>query len=273
MVFRAAPPRRPAGSPSGEDAAGPPPRGGLAGALAPASVRGARWSVGTSAALALIVVVAVVALVSAVRTAQASPGVPVPARAQQSTVPSLSEPSEPSGAGSAAPPVTTGTAASTLPAGAPGGSGDAVVVVHVVGAVAAPGVVTLAAGSRVADALTAVGGPGPDADLARVNLARVLLDGEQVVVPRPGEELPGPVPGAATGGPDGGGTAAPTGPLDLNTVTLDELDTLPGIGPVLAQRILDFRTEHGAFTSVGELQEVSGIGDAVMADLEPLVGV
>jgi competence protein ComEA len=139
--------------------------------------------------------------------------------------------------------------------------------------VVSPGVVQMPPGSRVAEAVEAAGGAGPDADLTRLNLARPLLDGEQVVVPRPGEPLPDvaapPPVGAA-----GAGAALPAGsPLDLNAATLAQLDTLPGIGPVLAQRILDFRAEQGRFTSVAELGEVSGIGDAVLADLEPHVRV
>lgn len=189
-----------------------------------------------------------VGVAAAVRTAEATPGVPVPAR------PAAIE-SSPTPGTTAAAPEEPGTP-----------SGD--VVVHVVGAVPAPGLVTLAAGSRVADALDAVGGADAEADLTRVNLARLLVDGEQVVVPRPGEPLPAAAPSAGADGADSTG-----GLLDLNAATLDQLDELPGIGPVLGQRILDWRTEHGAFTAVGELAEVSGIGDAVLADLEPLVTV
>jgi competence protein ComEA len=138
--------------------------------------------------------------------------------------------------------------------------------------------VHLQLGSRVEQALTAAGGARKDADLSQVNLARPLVDGEQVVVPRPGERAaqaggaPGTLPGAATGpsqSRSGSGTQA--GPVDVNTATLAELDTLPGVGPVLAQRILDWRAANGRFTSVDELSEVSGIGDAVLARLRPLV--
>jgi competence protein ComEA len=131
-------------------------------------------------------------------------------------------------------------------------------VVHVVGAVAAPGVVRLPFGARVVDALSAAGGAAPDADLARVNLARVLVDGEQIQVPRPGDPAPeAPTAGAAPG----------DGTLDLNTASLAQLDGLPGVGPVLAQRIVDRRP----FASVDELDEVSGIGQALLERLRPLV--
>lgn len=140
------------------------------------------------------------------------------------------------------------------------------VVVHVVGQVVAPGVVVLPAGSRVADAVDAAGGPTPDADLGAINLARVLVDGEQVVVPAPGEVTAG-AGAAASGGTDASGL------VDLNTADVAALDELPGIGPVLAERIVAWREEHGRFTAVEELTEVSGIGPAVYARLKDLVRV
>jgi competence protein ComEA len=126
----------------------------------------------------------------------------------------------------------------------------------------------------VEQAVTAAGGPRRDADLSQVNLARPLVDGEQVVVPRPGQPAaPAAVAAGSAVGP-GAGPAAPapgSSPVDVNTATLAELDTLPGVGPVLAQRILDWRAQNGRFTSVDELGEISGIGDAVLARLRPLV--
>jgi competence protein ComEA len=158
------------------------------------------------------------------------------------------------------------------------------VLVHVVGRVRHPGVVSLPAGARVQQAINAAGGARRDADLARVNLARPVMDGEQVVVPRPGEPagpIADPVGGAQAGSPrpgtsgassaSGRNGTAPGQPVDINTATFAELDTLPGVGPVLAQRILDWRAQNGRFTSVEELGEVSGIGDAVLARLRPLV--
>lgn len=148
------------------------------------------------------------------------------------------------------------------------GSGTGDIVVHVAGKVAAPGVLTLPSGSRVVDAIDAAGGAESGVDLAPLNLARVLTDGEQVLV---GVEAPPPPPG---GGSGGGGSAGGTGGLvDLNSATAADLDTLPGIGPTLAQRILDWRTENGRFSAVEELREVTGIGERTFADLEPLVTV
>lgn len=267
----------------------PSRRSVLADAVVPQALRGARWSVGASAVLALLVLVGVAGVAAAVRTVQASPGIPVPVRSDAAGTAPTPAPSA-TEAGQVPAPVSGASAAAAPAAGAPPGSlptgslpTGSLVVVHVVGAVAAPGLVTMPAGARVGDALAAAGGAGTDADLARVNLARLLVDGEQVVVPRPGEEVAAapaapagaaaPATAGATGAAAGGGGATATGPLDLNTATLEQLDALPGIGPVLAQRVLDFRTEHGSFTAVDELREVSGIGEAVMADLAPLVRV
>lgn len=138
------------------------------------------------------------------------------------------------------------------------------VVVSVVGRVARPGLVTLSAGARVADAIEAAGGLLPGTDPASVNLAAVVADGQQISVG---------VPGAATGPSAGGSAAAPGAPLDLNAATEGDLDALPGIGPVLAQRIVSFRQEHGRFASVEQLNDVPGIGPALYARLAPLVRV
>jgi competence protein ComEA len=139
-------------------------------------------------------------------------------------------------------------------------------VVSVVGQVAHPGLVTLAPGARVADALAAAGGLLPDADAAAVNAAAVLTDGQQIAVGVPGAAAPGPTRGSAA-------TGAATGPVDLNTATVADLDALPGVGPVLAQRIVDHRAQHGRFTSVDQLDDVPGIGPALFAQLAPLVRV
>jgi competence protein ComEA len=142
-------------------------------------------------------------------------------------------------------------------------------VVHVTGAVRHPGLVELPAGSRVDAALSAAGGATHKADLASVNLARRLVDGEQIVVLRKGQgTAPLGVPE-----PSADGSASPGQPVDLNTATLEQLDGLPGVGPVLAQRIIDWRTAHNRFSSVDELSEVSGIGEKTLADLRPLVHV
>ena len=137
------------------------------------------------------------------------------------------------------------------------------VVVHVVGAVRVPGLYELARGKRVADAVERAGGATGKADLALINLAAPVADGQQVVVPA---RAP---PGAAAG--EGGGGDAAAGPVHLNTATLDQLDELPGVGPVTAQKILDYREKHGAFSSLRELDAIPGIGPARLAQLSELV--
>ncbi|MER5203942.1 ComEA family DNA-binding protein [Streptomyces sp. NPDC002825] len=167
------------------------------------------------------------------------------------------------------PPPTAGSGTGPVPGSSSVPQAGAPVVVDIGGKVRRPGVLTLPAGSRVADALRAAGGAEPGADLTGINRARVLFDGEQVLVGVPGNPVGGPGPGAGGSGRAGGG--APGAPLSLNTATAEQLDGLPGVGPVLAQHIVDHRTEHGGFRSVGELREVNGIGERRFADLEPLV--
>jgi competence protein ComEA len=143
------------------------------------------------------------------------------------------------------------------------------VVVDVAGKVRRPGIVRLPVGSRVVDAVEAAGGPRRGVDLSSLNLARVLVDGEQVVV---GVPAPGGVAASAASTPDAAG--GPQGALvNINTATQAELETLPGIGPVTAQAILQWRTDNGAFSAVDELMEVSGIGEATLADMAPFVTV
>lgn len=135
------------------------------------------------------------------------------------------------------------------------------VVVHVAGAVHVPGLYRLKEGSRVADALARAGGATRKADLEAVNLAAPLVDGEQVLVPR------------STSGAPGGpvDSSQPAGPVSLSAATADQLDELPGVGPVTAQKIIDYRTAHGAFRSVEELDAVPGIGPARLDTLKSLV--
>ena len=135
------------------------------------------------------------------------------------------------------------------------------VVVDVAGAVRRPGLYRLPDGSRVADALRRAGGPTRKAFLEALNLAAPLADGQQVLVPRK-------VAGAAAGAPPAGATA---GPVSLSAATLEQLDTLPGVGPVTAQKIIDYRTAHGAFRSVEELDAVPGIGPATIEELREAV--
>lgn len=157
--------------------------------------------------------------------------------------------------------------------GAAGAAGAAEIVVDVGGKVREPGIHRLPAGSRVADALRAAGGVKPGTKTDGLNRARFLVDGEQVIVGGPA-----PVVEAGAGGTAAAGTAGaaaggvpPGAPVSLNTATADQLDTLPGVGPVLAQHIIDYRTQHGGFRSVDELREVNGIGDRRFADLRNLV--
>ncbi len=150
----------------------------------------------------------------------------------------------------------------------------AVVVVHVVGEVRDPGLQRLPAGSRVSDAVAAAGGATRRADLAAVNLARLVVDGEQVRVPAPGEAVAPSAGGAGAGATGGGGAGTgggAGGTVSLNGADPATLETLPGVGPVLAQRIVEWRTAHGGFTSVDELTEVSGIGEKTFEQLRPLV--
>ena len=142
----------------------------------------------------------------------------------------------------------------------------AILIVQVGGAVREPGVYSLRSGARLLDAIAAAGGLADDADADAINLARQIADGEQITVPRIGEAPPAAAPGAVTGG----GSAA-SGPIDLNTATVEQLDTLPRIGPSIAQRIVDWRTENGRFSSVDDLAEISGIGEKTIESLRGLV--
>ncbi|OBG86087.1 hypothetical protein A5698_00280 [Mycobacterium sp. E136] len=182
------------------------------------------------------------------------------------------------------PPVQMVSSASPTPdAASPAPDGP--VVVSVVGLVHKPGLVTLATGARIADALTAAGGPLDGADLVGLNMARRITDGEQIVVgiaPSPGEPpamgssvstgVAAPAPANAPASGDGGGAPA-GGTVDLNTATVEQLDTLPGIGPVTAAAIVAWRDANGRFTSVDQLGDVDGIGPARLEKLRNLVHV
>lgn len=188
------------------------------------------------------------------------------------------------GSGAADPdPAAGDDAAPTSGAGdaAGGGTGaeDSAVFVHVLGAVARPGLFEVSAGARVVDVVAAAGGLLPTADQAGVNLARPVTDGEQLYVPAQGEVAPG-APAGATGAATGSAGAAGTPPgagvgttVNLNTATVADLDTLPRIGPVMAQRILDYRAAEGRFDSIEDLRNVTGIGDKTFAALQDLISV
>jgi len=229
----------------------------------PASWAGARWDPGRTGALALAAVAAVAAVVAAVGVWADRP-VPEPVPALPLVAGASSAP---------AVPVAVGAVPGAPPADAEP------IVVSVSGKVHRPGLVRLAPGSRVGDAVDAAGGATPDADLTGLNLAARIADGEQVVVGVPTPVTPpgagtgaggAPAPGGAAGGAGGG---APGGRVDLNTATLEQLDQLPGVGPVTAQRILEWRNQNGRFGAVEQLQEVSGIGEARFATLRDLVTV
>lgn len=165
--------------------------------------------------------------------------------------------------GALEPPPPAGVASS-------GPSSASEVVVHVAGQVRQPGLIRLPAGSRVADAIERAGGFTRARVASSINLARILIDGEQILV----SDRPGAAPPASV--PERGGSPASSAVgavIDLNTATEEALDSLPGVGPVLAGRIVAWRQEHGAFRSIDELGEVSGIGDATLARLRPLVRV
>ncbi len=216
--------------------------------LLPPAVRGGRLALEPRAATVLgVVAAAAVALAgwfawrSAAVTEPAAPSTTVAGVVAAAT-------------SGASPP---GVASSATPSASTAG-----LVIDVAGRVRHPGLVHLPAGARVADALAAAGGALPGVDLTTVNLARALADGEQVVVGPPGAA---PAGGAASSG------SAPNALVDLNTATLEQLDSLPGVGPVLAQRILDWRTAHGRFSSIDELGDVGGIGAKKLADIVPRV--
>lgn len=163
--------------------------------------------------------------------------------------------------------------------GQPAGDSGGTIIVHVAGAVLRAGIVELPQGSRLHEAIAAAGGSAPDGDPDQLNLAAVLEDGQKVLVPRQGETAPaGSAPAVdsrAPGGPAGGGdgTAPAAGKINLNTAGADELATLPRVGPVLAQRIVEWRAQHGRFQRVEELDAVDGVGPKLLAALLPLVRV
>ncbi|SJM70497.1 helix-hairpin-helix domain-containing protein [Gulosibacter sp. 10] len=206
-----------------------------------------RWKLGAGAAVVLaLVACAVVVLMMALRP-------------QSSGVPALADP--------AATPTVLAESGSADPAPTPEG-----VLVHVLGAVEHPGVYELGPGARVVDAIGAAGGLTAEADSSQVNLARPAVDGEQIYVPEAGETPPAQEhpaePGAQPPSDPGGGAL-----VNLNTASASELETLPRIGPAMSQRIIDYREANGGFSSVEELMEVSGIGDAIFEQLRDLVTV
>lgn len=228
-----------------------PPRG--VGRWLPASWLTARWDPGGWGAIGLAVVAALAAVAAAVGVWAGRP---------------VAEPVPPLPAVSASAPAR----GNTLPSAAAVPTAGGPVVVNVAGKVRRPGLVTMTEGARVGEAVDAAGGALPNVDLTPLNLAARVVDGQQILV---GVAAPpgAPAPAAASAGSAAGSAPAPGGKLDLNAATLEQLDGLPGVGPVMAKKILDWRTQNGRFTAVEQLREIAGIGDARFGTLRDLVRV
>ena len=263
-------PAPPSSAPGTSAPAGSAAVGGWFGDQVPATMRG-RTTLDRGPVLLVVALVGVAvaaAVVVVLRMDGGSEAVASPAgslRAGSSAAPLV--PTATPGAGrSSAPAAGPANGSATGSATAGDGQGAAVTV-DVAGKVRRPGVATLPAGSRVVDALKRAGGPRGRVDLSTLNLARVLVDGEQILVGRP-TASGGVAAGASEAAPDPAGAL-----VNLNTATSEQLDTLPGVGPVTAQKILEWRSSHGAFSSVDELLEVDGIGEKTLSDLAPYVTV
>jgi competence protein ComEA len=224
-------------------------------AAGPSLLRRIRWDPSRRGTLLVVAIVALAAVVTGVLVWHARPvSQPVPA------LPS-------------AGPSVSAAAPGPLPSPASSSPSVSQIAVAVAGKVRHPGVVELPTGSRVVDALAAAGGVSSGAHLGLLNLAKVLTDGEQVVVGIPGAGDSGASGDGASGGGASSGSVDTAGPVNLNTATLEQLETLPGVGPSTAQKILDYRTSNGPFQSVDQLQEISGIGPAKYAAMAPKVTV
>jgi competence protein ComEA len=264
-------------APSSELTAGPaddapPSVGAVLAARLPASVRGGVFDPGRRG----VVVLGVVALLAALAAAWYFTAARPAASAATAQHPPATAPA------TAPDPQSTSPSAGALtgwPTGPPSSASMELIVIDVVGKVAAPGVVELPPGARIRDAITAAGGALPGTDLTALDLASKLTDGQQLFVGIPPPTGPaaqaagGLVGGEPAGGGGPGAAGASSGVVNLNTATLAQLETLPGVGPVLAQHILDWRGQHGRFASVSQLQQVSGIGPSKYAALAGRVSV
>jgi len=235
-----------------------------------------RMRIGVGAAIVLLLAALGVS-VTVTAIGQVGHSVAVPANPGAGTLMD-DEPGSPAGdpstsSTSGAPADPGGTAGPTGEGEAPG------VFVHVLGAVAHPGLFEVHEGARVVDVVAAAGGLLPTADESGLNLARLVADGEQLYVPAHGEVVPGPPAGAQAGGSGtpggtaGAGSGGAAAKVNLNTATAADLDTLPRIGPAMAQRILDYRAAEGRFASINDLRNVTGIGDKTFAALKDLITV
>ena len=231
----------------------------------PATLQG-RVTLGHAQSALVAVIAAVGLAVAAVLVLRSGSGGTAVVPASSPTRAGTTRPLVPVASVSAAPSALAGAATGPT-TGQAGASPTGVVVVDVAGKVRRPGVVTLPAGSRVLDALRRAGGARRAVDLSVLNLARVLVDGEQILV----GVQPAPGTAASAAATSTAGATAPGQLVNINTATLDGLEALPGVGPVTAQKILDWRTAHGAFSSVDELLEVDGIGEKTLADMAPYV--
>ena len=229
-----------------------------------AALRDLRWSRPVVAGAGAVVALAVLVVVGMALLGSATP-------APKLTLPRAEPGSAPvDGTGAPVGAPAGGGPASSLP-----GASPVTVIVHVAGQVGSPGVYAVPAGGRVADAVVAAGGTSPEADVEQLNLAARVSDGERIYVPRQGESVPavaGPAaPATGLGTATKGGS--PTGLVDLNTATAEQLEALPGVGPATSKAILAYRASHGRFRSVTELLEVPGIGPAKLEALRPMVRV
>ncbi|TFD84816.1 helix-hairpin-helix domain-containing protein [Cryobacterium serini] len=231
--------------------------------LAPAARGRPRMRVGVGAAVVLLLLALVVAVIVSAVGQQAG----------QRTVGSKAVSISP-GSSATFEPFDAGAGEGGAPGEATATDAGVIIFVHVLGAVARPGLFQLHDGDRVMDAIAAAGGRTAEADPAGVNLARLLSDGEQFYVPRQGEvppELPATAGGSAVGGSGGANAKAPK--VNLNTATVADLDSLPRIGPTMAQRILDYRAKNGRFTSIDGLRDVAGIGDKTFEALKDFITI
>jgi competence protein ComEA len=234
-----------------------------------------RWRIGVGGAVVLALVALGVGVAASAFTSRGTSAIVTP------TAQSTDAAAEGSGGGGSA---TAGGSAGDVSVSGGSGGGSATgpgVVVHILGAVAHPGLYELDSGARGVDAVAAAGGFTKKADQSALNLARFLSDGEQIVVPKLGESPPpaggsaggSTAAGGAAGGAASGGAGSLAGLVNLNTAEQADLETLPRIGPALAQRILAWREENGRFSSVDDLKSVTGIGDKTFAGLADLVTV